>query len=787
MTVSSQVNKTIHSPDGVQTVFAYNFLVQNAGTLFAILEEPGQPEQDITSTIQSITGIGSQSGGTVTFSEAPAVGTLTLIRQISLTQDTTYKTFGRFPAKVNESDHDKGMMVSQQLDEAIRRAIKQSVSVTDSDLTFPPYQSAGLIGWDVGTQQLINWVAAEIPLATLTPWGLGLVQQPDSKAGRDYLVAPRLTRQATDPGLTDDENAGYQVGDYVWSDATQRIFNARSVAAGAAQWFRLLNEDDAAGGGGGNPLPVGTIIVYTGDIGSMPDDFLLAEGGTFVGANYPELRDSYQAAGFPHGGDATNPGLPDYRDLLVAGASATNAQGTLSGQVGDQVTLVEANLPSSVSIIKAGTDTNVQAGSSGTNFVPLGSDVPVNIKNRRAHAYYVVVARSVAALGGGDVLRDGVGQSGYWAVWTNWATKKLGAIQALLGNLADVDMTTTPPVEDDVPAWDNTNSKWVPRARGSGGGPTVHNDLTGRSATDAHPQSAITGLVAALAAKAALAGATFTGTVNVSTGELQEGGDRVYSPNNPPPATGGDMVAPGGMSIGELYAAGNVAGTATSTTGVIVSNVITNNVNNQSIGGGVAATKFGVRGSTSARVVVRDDGHTLNQEGFALRVDNGIFYLDSTDNLDAALTENIRAYHGGGVTVGGLVSNPGLGVLAANTDLRVGAESVFRPSVGRTFPAVENKVTPTVITTATPSVAGQNNYFHLAPASASTSITITLPDKTTDNVTKTILISPNVNIVTFDAARLPDKTLGADKPNTERWLTVVVLNGRLTVGWSVEA
>ena len=35
---------------------------------------------------------------------------------------------------------------------------------------------------------------------------------------------------------------------------------------------------------------------------------------------------------------------------------------------------------------------------------------------------------------------------------------------------------------------------------GGGGGSSVHNDLTGRSAADAHPTSAITGLDAALAA-----------------------------------------------------------------------------------------------------------------------------------------------------------------------------------------------------------------------------------------------------------------------------------------------
>lgn len=40
----------------------------------------------------------------------------------------------------------------------------------------------------------------------------------------------------------------------------------------------------------------------------------------------------------------------------------------------------------------------------------------------------------------------------------------------------------------------------IPGAGSGGGGSSVHNDLAGRSAADAHPTSAITGLDAALAA-----------------------------------------------------------------------------------------------------------------------------------------------------------------------------------------------------------------------------------------------------------------------------------------------
>lgn len=49
-------------------------------------------------------------------------------------------------------------------------------------------------------------------------------------------------------------------------------------------------------------------------------------------------------------------------------------------------------------------------------------------------------------------------------------------------------------------------------APGGGGGVTVHNDLTGRDASSAHPMSAVDGLAAALALLAPLASPAFTGT-----------------------------------------------------------------------------------------------------------------------------------------------------------------------------------------------------------------------------------------------------------------------------------
>jgi hypothetical protein len=73
-----------------------------------------------------------------------------------------------------------------------------------------------------------------------------------------------------------------------------------------------------------------------------------------------------------------------------------------------------------------------------------------------------------------------------------------------IARAGDVDLTDR--AEDDVLAWDATAQKYVHRPRGAGGGGSFdgdHNDLDGREANDAHPQSAITGLTSALSGKAA--------------------------------------------------------------------------------------------------------------------------------------------------------------------------------------------------------------------------------------------------------------------------------------------
>ena len=89
---------------------------------------------------------------------------------------------------------------------------------------------------------------------------------------------------------------------------------------------------------------------------------------------------------------------------------------------------------------------------------------------------------------------------------------------------------------------------------GGGGGSSVHNDLAGRSAADAHPTSAITGLAAALAAAGNVDSVNGqTGTVSLDLDDLTD-----VDTATDPPATDDVLAWDGTLWTPAALAAGSM-------------------------------------------------------------------------------------------------------------------------------------------------------------------------------------------------------------------------------------
>lgn len=126
MTVQVSNSVKYYVGDGSTSTFDYDFIVFNQSHLKVYL---GSVEQ---STGFTISGIGSQSGGSVVFSVPPVNGTeVILIRDVPFTQLFDYVAYDSFPAEAHERNIDLLVMMCQYLrgvtDRAMVTAIGQSV------------------------------------------------------------------------------------------------------------------------------------------------------------------------------------------------------------------------------------------------------------------------------------------------------------------------------------------------------------------------------------------------------------------------------------------------------------------------------------------------------------------------------------------------------------------------------------------------------------------------------------------------------------------------------------
>jgi hypothetical protein len=137
MAVQSDTSRIQYAGNNSTTTsYAVPFVFQENSHLKAVARTAAGVETVVTLT--NHTRDGNVNGGTVRTAVAvPATSTLTIYREVPITQTTSYIEGGNFPAASHEQALDKLTQIAQQNDRAIDRSIKVPESDSNPTVTLP--------------------------------------------------------------------------------------------------------------------------------------------------------------------------------------------------------------------------------------------------------------------------------------------------------------------------------------------------------------------------------------------------------------------------------------------------------------------------------------------------------------------------------------------------------------------------------------------------------------------------------------------------------------------------
>ena len=239
MTVSSSTNRASYSGNGSTTVFAYGFKIFDQDDLTVILRAADGTETTQTITTHyTVSGVGSVSGGNVTFGTAPASGvTVVILREQPLTQGLDLVANDPFPSASFEDQLDKLTFMVQQHDEELGRTIKASKTntITGSEFTISAADRANKIfafdsSGDVNITQEIgtfkgSWAASTAYVVR------DLVK--DTSTNNIFIVNSAHTSSGSQPLTTNTNSAKYDLIVDAATASTSATAAATSATAAA--------------------------------------------------------------------------------------------------------------------------------------------------------------------------------------------------------------------------------------------------------------------------------------------------------------------------------------------------------------------------------------------------------------------------------------------------------------------------------------------------------------------------------------------------------------------------
>jgi hypothetical protein len=262
MTVSSTSSRVVYNGDGSTTTFPFGFKVQQAADLVVVYTDATGTDFTLSGSQYGATRFGVDAGGTVSYplsGGAIAPGTtLTIYRQVAVTQPTSISNQGAMWPQVIEAALDRLTCIAQGVSDSISRALV--ISPTDGGSLAPlpnrTQRANAVLGFD-GTGQP---AAVTLESAGLIAWATWLAQnfavQATSAANACAAIgAASLT--ATSQAFTGAVNFATQAANDSSTLAATTAYADRASATravfAAGINFNSANSDNAIA----IPLPAG--------------------------------------------------------------------------------------------------------------------------------------------------------------------------------------------------------------------------------------------------------------------------------------------------------------------------------------------------------------------------------------------------------------------------------------------------------------------------------------------------------------------------------------------------
>jgi hypothetical protein len=219
MTVSTVGNRVSAAGNGVTTAFSFpnRFFADTDLVVAVVTDATGVAATKTLTTHYTVSGAGDAGGGTVTMLTAPATGeTLVIYRDPPMTQLTDMVDGDPFSVETGvEAPLDRQMLVSQRLRDLIDRSMRlNDADTSGADPVLPIPVANTILGWDGTATSIVNKVAADLSLTTVTAFASTVLDDATATAMLDTLraaLAAETTPASDDEVIVKDASAAANV------------------------------------------------------------------------------------------------------------------------------------------------------------------------------------------------------------------------------------------------------------------------------------------------------------------------------------------------------------------------------------------------------------------------------------------------------------------------------------------------------------------------------------------------------------------------------------------------